>query len=47
VPLAVSTTPIALDVDSQLEKLAGAELFDQTTDGIELPAWLTDPDSRS
>lgn len=47
VPLATSNTPVALDVDSQLERLVGPELFDLSTDGLDVPSWLTDPDSRS
>jgi hypothetical protein len=45
VSLGTSTAPMALDVETQLEKLTGAEFYDQSTDGLELPEWLTNPDS--
>lgn len=46
VPLVTTTAPLALDVDTQLEKLTGSEFYDQAADGFELPEWLTNPDSN-
>lgn len=48
VVLGMSTTPRELDVADELEKLTGgaAGVYDQQLDGLELPHWLTDPDSQ-
>ena len=45
--LAATSTPQAIDVDTQLEQLTGpGSAYDQQLDGLELPNWLTDPDSK-